>query len=200
MPYTKSGIYLPPVPIPRPRADGTRRKRWSPTQGMGALLSPEGDVLWQDREWVPNALNDEGETDMLSVYLTATANPAKYVCLINGGTTAPTETSTMAYLGGGAGASESQVPAANGYNRQQILTTDWTSDGLISGDARYSSASKTFGPATGAAWTATHAGLVTAATGQLAGSGKFLLFLALSASTTIAINQSLVYLLRMTQS
>lgn len=192
-----NGIVLPRECERRPRPSG---RRWSPTMGMGSVIDPDGSVAWQESEWVPNALIDEGETDMLSVYLTAAANPAKYLCLINGGTTPPTETSTMAYLGGGAGANESQVPAANGYNRQQILTTDWASDGLVAGDARYSSASKTFGPASGAAWTTTHAGLVTAATGQLAGSGKFLLFLALSASTTIAIAQSLVYLLRWTQS
>ncbi len=199
----ENGIILPRDQERRPRADGLRRKRWSPTQGMGFLLSAEGDVLWSDPEWMPNALIDEGEASMLNVYLGGGANPSKYLCLINGGTTAPTETSTMAYLGGAAGANETQVPAANGYNRQQVLNgtggADWTDDGLVGGDARYSSAQKTFGPATGSAWTATHAGMVTAATGQTAGSGKFLLFLALSASTTVAINQSFLYTLRFTQ-
>lgn len=167
--------------------------------GMGALISPEGDVLWQDEDWQLNALDDEGEADMLNVYLAQGAHLTKYLALLNGTTTAPTETSTMAYLGGSAGANETQVPGANGYNRQQILNTDWTNDGLIGGDFRYSAAEKTFGPAT-AAWTINQAALVTAATGQVAGSGKFLLHLALSATTTVAINQSFKYILRWTQS
>jgi len=197
MPYTKSGIRLPASPLPMPHG-GPVKKRRSLTMGIGALIEPDGSVAWQDDGWQLNALNDEGETDTLSVYLAQSAHLTKYACLINGGTTAPTETSTMAYLAGAAGAGETQAPTVGGYNRQQILNTDWVSDGLISGDARYSAAEKTFGPAT-VTWTATHAGLVTAATGQAAGSGKFLLFLALSASTSIASGQSLKYILRWTQ-
>lgn len=200
MPVTKSGIYLPPVPQLRPRAP-EKRKRRSLLMGIGALISPEGDVLWQDPDWMFNALDDEGEASVNNVYLKEAANPSKYLALIDGTATAPTETSTMAYLGGGAGAKETQVPAANGYNRQQVIgTTDWTDDGLISGDSRFSASEKTFGPASGSAWIANYGALVTAATGQVAGSGKFLLHLALSATTTIAINQSFKYILRWTTS
>lgn len=192
-----NGIILPKNQETRPRPYG---KRWSPTHGIGALLSSEGDILWQDSEWVPNALTDEGERDMLAVYLGQSANPSKFLCLINGTTTAPVEASTMAYLGGAAGANETQVPGSNGYNRQQVIGAlggvDWTDDGLIGGDARFSAAQKTFGPASGVAWTANHAGLVTSSTGQVAGSGKFLLYLPLSATTPVAIGQSFAYLLR----
>lgn len=166
----------------------------------GQVVNYDGSID-QETEWSPwmlNALADEGEASMLNVYLKEAANVSKYLALIDGTTTAPAETSTMAYLGGGAGAKETQVPAANGYNRQQILNTDWTDDGLISGDARFSAAEKTFGPAS-ATWTANYMALVTAATGQIAGSGKFLLYLALSATTTIAINQSFKLVLRWTQ-
>lgn len=199
MPYTKSGIRLPATVERKPQAVRRHTTGLHLYEGIGAVIDPDGSVAWQDTDWVSNALADEGESDMLSVYLSAAANPAKYLCLIEGGTTPPGETSTMAYLGGGAGAKETRVPAVDGYNRQQILTTDWTNDGLISGDFRFSAAEKTFGAATGTAWTITHSGLVTAATGQLAGSGKFLAFLALSASTTIAVGQSFKYILRWTQ-
>ncbi len=189
----KNSIIYPKAQERRPRPYG---RRWSPTMGLGAVIEPDGSIAWQEDEWVPNALANEGETDMLNVYLVAGTNPSKYLALINGTTTPPTITSTMAYLGGAAGAGETQVPGANGYNRQQVLTTDWTVDGIIGGFARDSSAQKTFGPATGSAWTVSHACMVTALTGQTAGSGKFLLWIALSATTTIAINQQFLYTLR----
>lgn len=198
-----NGLILPRSMECRPSPS---RRRWSPTQGFGAVLEPDGSVVWQEDEWQSNALIDEGEAAMLNDFLKESVSAAnvgfgsKYLCLINGGTTPPVETSTMAYLGGAAGANETQVPAANGYNRQQVVAgTDWTDDGLIGGDARFSAAQKTFGAAT-AAWTITHVGMVTAATGQIAGSGKFLLFLAISASTAVASGQSFLYTLRFTQS
>jgi hypothetical protein len=113
--YTKSGIRLP---SPSERRPSVGRRRFSPTMAIGAVMNPDGTVAWQDTEWQTNALIDEGERDMLAVYLGAQTNPSKYLCLINGTTTAPVETSTMLYLGGGAGANETQVPGANGYNRE----------------------------------------------------------------------------------
>lgn len=192
-----SGIVLPREPERRPKPYG---RRWSPTMGIGALINADGSVEWQDSDWQLNALCDEGETSMLNVYLKEAANPAKHLALIDGTTTPPGETSTMAYLGGGAGAGETKTPGSNGYNRQQILNTDWTDDGLISGDARFSAAEKTWGPATTGAWICSHAALVTAATGQTGGSGKFLLFVALSATTTIAVSQSFKFILRWAES
>ncbi len=195
---TASGILIPREPERRPKPYGGKRR--SPTMGLGAVIDPDGSVAWQEDEWMPNALADEGEQSMLNVYLKELANPAKYLALINGTTTAPTETSTMAYLGGVAGANEVRAPTVDGYNRQQLVGgTDWIDDGLQGGDFRFSGAEKTFGPATGTAWTINHSAVVTAATGQLAGSGKFLLFLALSATTTIAVSQSFKYLLRFSQ-
>lgn len=195
---TPSGIVIPTPTERKPQAERRHKTGIHLYEGIGAVVDPDGSIAWQDSDWIENVLIDEGESDMLDVYLKAAANPSKFLCLINGSTTAPTETSTMAYLGGAAGAGETQVPAAGGYNRQQILTTDWTNDGLQAGDFRFSAAEKTFGAAT-VAWTITHSGLVTAATGQTAGSGKFLAWLALSATTSIAIGQSFKYLLRWTQ-
>lgn len=201
MTTTASGIRLPPVPERRPLPSGQARRRADLHlyRGIGAVIEPDGSVAWQDPDWMDNILADEGELDMLDVYLRAQTNPSKFLALLNGTTTPPAETSTMAYLAGAAGSGESQVPGANGYNRQQILTTDWTAPAIVGGDYQSSAAEKTFGAAT-AAWTITHTALVTAATGQTAGSGRFLAYLALSASTTIAINQSFKYVLRWTMS
>lgn len=196
------GIILPPVPQQRPWREGGRAKRRSLLVGVGAVINPDGTVESQGDEWLWNALCDEGEASVNNVYLKETANVSKYLALIAGGTTPPGETSTMAYLGGGAGAQEIRVPGVDGYNRIQIVgSTDWTDDGLIGGDSRFSAAEKTFGPCTGTAWSGiTHACLVTAATGQLAGSGKFLLFVPTAASTTIAVSQAYKLILRWTTS
>lgn len=183
---TPSGIILPSSPVPQPKArPGARR---SPTCGIGALLSPEGDVLWQDDEWMPNALHDAGEQSMLNVYLKAATNPDKYLGLLNDGSIAETD-GTMSAV------TEADTPGTHAYNRQQILTSDWTDDGLQGGDYRFSAAEKTFGQITGASVTATHASLSTTATGA----GVLLLTLALSATTTIAVGQSFKYILRWTQ-
>lgn len=209
MPYTKSGIRLPPTMERKPMAQRRRETGLHLYEGIGAVVAEDGKtILWQDPDWIQNALADEGEQDMMKVYLRGEANPSKFLALINGGTTAPVETSTMAYLGGVAGANETKVPAADGYNRQQITTAiaatlgaaGWFDEGLVAGDYRFTADEKTFGAATGTAWTITHTALVTAATGQTAGSGKFLAFLLLSATTTIAVGQSFKYVLRQSMS
>lgn len=183
---TSSGILLPPLPQPRPKPQGRRR---SLTMGMGVLLSPEGDVLWQDPDWMLNALHDAGEQDMLQVYLSEQAHKTKYLALLNDASIAETD-GTMAAV------TEMKTPASGGYDRQQVLSTDWTNDGLQGGDYRFSAAEKTFGPMTGASGTATHAALTTTLTST---AGLVLCTLALSATTTIAVNQSFKYILRWTQ-
>jgi hypothetical protein len=88
---------------------------------------------------------------------------------------------------------ESKAPGADGYNRQQIVAGDWGAPALDAGDMQSQAAEKTFGPVTGTAMTVTHVALVTVATGT---AGLFLLFLALSATTTVAVGQSFKYTLR----
>lgn len=152
------------------------------------LLSPEGDVLWQDADWIPNALHDAGEQSVLNVYLKEQANPSKYLGLLNDASVAETD-GTMSAV------TEAQTPGTNSYNRQQIANTDWTDDGLQGGDYRFSAAEKTFGPITTGAVTATHASLSTTATTA----GILLVTVALSATTVIAVGQSFKYTLRWTQ-
>jgi hypothetical protein len=183
------------IDIPRLARPGYRRPRISMTQGKAAVLDPDGSVIWEDL-WQDNALMDEGEASMLNVYLLTAANPQKWLALINGGTTPPTETSTLTYMAGAAGAGETKGPGASGYNRQEVTAANWSAPALDSGDMQSAAAEKTFGPASGSAWTVTHVGMVTHATAQSNVSGLFLLFLALSGSTTINIDQSFKYTLR----
>lgn len=174
--------------IPKFKLEGRRKRLWHPTEGRGQLLSPEGDVLWEDPDWMPNALHDAGEQTMLNVFLKEQANVAKHLGLLNDASVAETDGTMTAVT-------EMATPGSNGYNRQQIAAGDWTDDGLQGGDYRFSAAEKTFGPITGATQTATHASLSTTGTGA----GVLLLTVALSGSTPIAVGQSFKYILRWTQ-
>lgn len=164
-------------------------KRWSPTEGRAELLSPEGDILWRDSDWVPNALHDAGEQNVLSVWLKETAHLTKYLALLND---AGSDTETRGTM---AAVTESKTPASGGYDRQQITAAQWTDDGLVGGDYRFSAVEKSFGPMSTAAATVTHAALTTTLTST---AGLLLLTLALSATTTVAVGQSLRYQLRST--
>jgi hypothetical protein len=176
---------------------------WHPTRGRGFVLDPDlrefydrkGFIRTRDAaaetDWVENALLDEGEQDVLNVWLLQTSDLSKYLCLLKG--TAPAETDTLTFLAGGTNG-EAQTPAANGYNRIIIANTDWGTPALNSGDYQTTAAGKTFGPASGSNWASmTGAGLVTHLTSQSAGSGKFLIYLALSGTTTVNIGQSFLY-------
>jgi len=162
---------------------------WHPTEGRATLLDANGEILWQE-DWQENGLHDVGEQSMLSVYLKETANPTKYLALLNDASIAETD-GTMAAV------TETKTPASGGYDRKPILAASWTDDGLISGDYRFSAVEQTFGPMTTAAATVTHAALTTTLTST---AGLLLLTLALSATTTVAVDQSLKYTLRATLS
>lgn len=183
--YTKSGIRVPTLPVPHPKPYGKRR---SIAMGFAALIDPDGSVAWQEDDWTFNALHDAGEQNMLNVYLKEQVNVTKFLALLNDISIAETD-GTMSAV------TESKVAGTEGYIRPQLINTEWTDDGLISGDYRFSGAEKRFGPITTTALTATHAALCTTATGA----GLLLLTLALSATTTVAINQSFAYILRWTQ-
>lgn len=169
------------------RGKRNRFDRFHLMYGKGAVRNPDGSIAWEE-DFQPNALADEGEQSMLNVYLLGTADPSFYLGLLNGGS--PGETTVMS------GITETQTPGANGYNRQQITSGDWGTPVLNSGDYQTTAAQKTFGAASGSNWTATHAYLTTTSTGT---GGKFLLFIALSASTTVAIGQQFLYTLTVKQ-
>jgi hypothetical protein len=77
-----------------------RPERVSRFEGRGQLLSPEGDVLWEDPDWIPNALHDAGEESMLNVYLREQANPAKHLGLLNDASVAETAEKTFGPISG----------------------------------------------------------------------------------------------------
>jgi hypothetical protein len=154
--------------------------------GRGVLLSPEGDVLAADPDWMPNALADQGELDILNDWLLGQATSAKYLALVSG---TPSDTTTVATM------TETTVAGTNGYARQQILTTDWAAPVLNAGDYQTTAAAKTFGPNTGAsAWTISNAVLVTSATGLTSPATLFLVYIA-TTITSIPVGTSYVYTL-----
>lgn len=153
--------------------------------GFGALLEPDGSVAFQEDDWTLNGLHDAGEQTMLNVFLKEQANVSKFLGLLNDSTVAETD-GTMAAV-----TEVVATPPAQGYGRQQILNTEWTDDGLVGGDYRFSAVEKTFGPFT-ISVTFTHSSLSTTATGA----GILLATLALSGTTTANANQSFKYVLR----
>ena len=157
------------------------KRKWHPTVGRATLLSPEGDILWQDPDWIENTLADEGEQSVLNVYFREQAHPTKYGALLTAAPSETTTNATMTELSGGS------------YARQQYLAADWAAPVLNSGDYQTTASAKTFGPATTASWTGiTHFALVTSASGT---TGSFILYLPLSATTTVGVGQSLIYTL-----
>lgn len=119
--------------------------------------------------WQPNGLANEGQTSMLDVWLRAQTNPSKYLALLNMvGGSVPTKTTTMSTM------TEATTPGTNGYARQQVLTSDWGTAALDSGDEQETmSAAKTFGNFTGSV-SISHVAGVTVSTGT---GGLFLFFL-----------------------
>jgi hypothetical protein len=172
--------------VPRRRL---RPDRMHLFEGRGQLVSPDGDVLWEDPDWIPNALHDAGEQSMLNVYLKELTNPSKYLGLLNDGTVAETDGTMTAVT-------EAGTPGSGGYSRQQIIAGDWTDDGLQGGDYRFSAAVKTFGPISGSSLTATHASLSTTSTGA----GVLLATIALSGTVTVPVGMNFNYTFRWTQS
>jgi hypothetical protein len=165
-----------------PYVGGRRSKRDRHVyMGKGALVYPDGTVEWQDEEWMPNALADEGEASMINVYLREQAHPTKFLALLND--SGIVETDTMATM------IESNTPGSNGYNRQAFTAGggDWGAPSLDTGDHQSTASQKTFGPAT-ATWTITHAAFVTTSTGTAG------LFLGYIATTTTTVGNTVSYL------
>lgn len=152
--------------------------------GQGSLVYPDGTVELCDPEPVPNAVADEGEANLINVYLKENAASSKYLFLINDSGLA--ETDTVASI-----TSESETPGTDGYNRAQIASGDWGANSLDSGDYQSTAAEKTFGPNTSTAWSLTHVGMTTASTGT---GGLFLAYLATS-TTTVGTSVSYKYTL-----
>lgn len=179
------GIRIPSLAQRRPSASGKRSHLF---MALHAVVNPDGTVAWQEDEWGVNALHDAGEQSMLNVYLREQSNPTKFLALLNDASIAETD-GTMSAV------TESKTPGSDGYNRQQITAGEWTDNGLVGGDYRFTAAEKTFGPITGSAATVTHTAICTTSTGA----GLLLATNAVSATTTVAVNQSFKVIFRWTQ-
>lgn len=193
--------------------------RYSIFTGRGMVLNADGSVA-QVLDWVPNALTNEGQTNMLNVYLKGTSQTATFrLGLLSNaaggqGASAPAKTSTAAVIlvSGSATQAATNVYEENGggYGRQPIAQANWGTPALNGGDEMSTAAMQTFGPATGAAWTGvggsgsgstaiTYAFLSTGAAGTGDTTGVLVLYVALSASTIIAVSQSFNYTLNFKQ-
>lgn len=142
---------------------------------------PEFEELIRDQPFTLNALADEGEQDLLDVYLRgATAPTTFYLGLLN---STPTDTTTLATM--------TNEPSGSGYSRQEIPRSGagWPTLALDGGDFRAVASVETFTASGGTIGPVTYAFLCTnAATGT---SGKFLVYNALSSSRTLNDGDSL---------
>lgn len=137
------------------------------------------DVI-NDQGWNENTLADEGEGDMLDVYFDAQAvRTTLYGRLWND---TPAETDTLALLANEvSGTGYAAVSFARG--------TDWGAPALDGGDMMTTSTTKTF--TAGGTWTsATYITLDTTAAGT-GTAGLLILYVALSATRTLANTETL---------
>lgn len=133
-----------------------------------------GKLIFDSEFYIPNALTNAGQADMLNVWARETTDLAKYLMLLNmPAGAAPTKTTVYA------GLTESVTAGTNGYARQQILAADWSAPALDTGDMQTAAAQKTFGPFTGNV-PVSHVGLVSASTGT----GTFFLYVSTAYHTT----------------
>jgi len=180
---------------------------YSKLMGRGMVLNEDGYIeRVVDDEWMPNALTNDGQAEDINVWLRGTAQSAGYylgLTVVSTATTnIPSKTATstnltQSALAGGSTVTEAQTAA--GYARVQVTQANWGAPALNSGDQQSAAAQKTFGPAS-SAWSGTttqpaqiaYAILISTSSGA---SGTWVLWIALSAATTIAINQSFAYTL-----
>lgn len=133
-----------------------------------------------DQPWSDNALADEGEQQMLDVYLRGATGPTNfYLGLVND---TPVDTDTVALLTG--------EPSGNGYARQLIerSNTGWPTLALDSGDYRAVSSVETFTASGGSIGPVTYSFITTTVSGT---GGLLVLYNALSTSRTLASGESL---------
>jgi hypothetical protein len=123
-------------------------------------------VTFDSDWWQPNAMANEGQAEVLNVVWRGTSPVSKYLALLNMPSSTPSKTTTMSSM------VEATTAGTNGYSRQQLLTSDWSSPALDSGDEQTQAAQKTFGAFT-ANVPVSHVCVVSTSTGT---SGIFILY------------------------
>lgn len=155
-----------------------------PTMGLASIRDEDGNLTWESG-WRLNALTDQGEDQVLRTYFLEEAHKTKYWALLNQAAAAdPIDTDTIATV------VETKTPATNGYNRVQVLSTDWGAPALVSGDYKTTAAQKTLGPAATTAWTVSHVALVTTLAGVTSPATLLILWIALGGAQTVPIGQT----------
>jgi hypothetical protein len=144
--------------------------------------SSDGSTLWS--ETAHNALADEGEQQMLDVYLRGATAPTGFTIRLFNDT--PVETDTVADLTG--------EPSGAGYAAQTIekSAVGWPSLVLDSGDYLATSKTVTFTASGGPIGPVTYACLVSS-------DSKLISYAALSQSRTLADGESLMITYRVKQ-
>lgn len=178
------------------------RPRYSLLLGRGTVIGLDGEAVWEE-DWQPNALTNDGSSYFVNAGLKSTGAVATmYLGLLTqAGTNVPSATTHASDIAatGAAGGTTVTEEAGGGYARQTVLSSDWGAI-VISGGSQTTAAQKTFGPASTAAWTGaagntaaiTYAFLTTGATTTL---GTFVLYIALSGTTTVNVGQQFLYTL-----
>lgn len=183
------------------------RPRYSLFLGRGEVVDAKHGTVWQE-DWQPNALTNDGSSYFVAAGLKNTGAVATaYLGLLTAaGTNAPSATTHATDIAAVAAAGGTTVTeeAGGGYARQTILAADWGSI-VISGGAQTTAVQKTFGAATGAAWTgsAGNSGAITYAfltTGATTTIGTLIMYIALSGTTTVNVGQQFLYTLTYKQS
>lgn len=141
----------------------------------------DGKVVWEAKD-CPNALADEGESDVLDVFFRGTAaqTPASFeIGLFND---TPVETDGVADLTG--------EPSTNGYARQTLARSavGFPTLALDSGDYMVTAATKTFSASGGAWGPVTYGALISVLPSE---SKRLIAFAALSQSRTLADGETL---------
>jgi hypothetical protein len=156
-------------------------------RGYAAVHRPDGSVEWRS-ELLENTLMNQGEMDVLDVYLREQAHKTKYLGMFNQPSgNDPLDTDTIASVS----ANESSTPGTNGYTRQQVLAADWGVSTLYGEDYRTTlSAAKVFGPFTASAPNVSHILLVTTAAGVTSPATLALAWIALGTVATVPIGQT----------
>ncbi len=137
----------------------------------------DGNIIAQ--EVIENALADEGENQILDIYLRGATAPTGFFFRLYNDT--PVETDTLADL-------LNEPSSANGYAAQTVerSSVGWPTFALDAGDWMATSKTVTFS-ATNSGWTATYAVLATSSDNL----GKLIAFVALSQTRTLAAGETL---------
>jgi hypothetical protein len=159
-------------------------------RGYAAVRHADGRIEWES-DLLENTLMNQGEMDVLNVYLREQSHNTKYLAMFNQPSgNDPVDTDTITTLSG----NESKSPGSGGYARQQMLSTDWGSPALYGEDYRTTaSAAKIFGPMTTASCDVSHILLLTTATGTSSPTTLALAYIALGTTATIPVGQSFTF-------